>query len=182
MSIEGELARAGIITTDAGTILTKATEIVGDLDVQGTATFVDVVSIDGDLIVNGVFTGKVAGTYTLQINLADLTDTGLAKGYAVIPTGGDGYISRAYHILQADGGTAGNDCTLSFNTETGLLTSENDIVILDSSVAGTVNETIAIPSTIANNRVEEGEAIWIDVAGGTALPVTGTVIIEITKS
>jgi len=179
MSIEGELARAGIITTDDETVFIKDVEITGDIFVEGGATFSGGTTIDGDLAVRGAITGDVVGKYVLIINIADLSSAATG-GYAVIPTDGGGYISHAYSVLQGDVGVSGG--TLELNTEAGALVDTYDITIADASSAGDVDATVAIPSTATNNVVAEGEAIWVDVDNACTEAVGCMVVIEITRT
>jgi hypothetical protein len=180
MAIEGELARAGIITTDDATIITKPLTVAEDVDVQGAASFGDDVSIDGDLLIYGDVSGTLAGKYNLQIHLHNGIGEAETGGYSVIPTGGDGYISRAYAVVHGDVGASGGE--LELNTEEGALDSDYDITIPDETTEGTVLETIAIPSSATNNSVAAGEAIWVDIDDACTNNVEATVVVEITRS
>ncbi len=178
MSIEGELARAGIITTDAVTVMTKPVQISEDVNLQGTVTIGDDTTIDGDLTVYGNIGGTLSGKYELSILLSDINPIATQVGFAVIPSGGDGYISLAYSVVEGAVGASGG--TLELNTETGALA--DTIIIADAAAAGEVDTTGAILSTASNNSVAEGEAIWIDVPDGTTNAVSCFVVIEITRS
>ncbi|KKN51484.1 hypothetical protein LCGC14_0622250 [marine sediment metagenome] len=177
MPIEGELARAGIVTTDSATIIAKPMEVSEDLVVYGTTTINADTVIDGDLTVLGSLTGTFGTKYVLTINIADLQAVAVG-GYAVIPTNGDGFISRATLVCQAAVGASGG--AMNLVTETGALSGYN-ITITDAAAAGAVFETGAIPYSVTNNSVVGGEAIWLDTSDGCTNAVAAQVVVEITR-
>jgi len=176
MSIEGELARAGIVTLDDETIITKDMVVAQDLNVEDNLIVGGDSTIDGDLFVSGDLTGTVIGTYYLQFRT--FVVSGANDIYLVVPTGGDGNITAIKVVATVALTSADADITLNANGDA----SDASITFTQTTLAaiGSV-ESIAVASTATHIDVVAGEYIKLTSDGG---PDAGEVdgIIEITRT
>lgn len=180
MAIEGELARAGIVTLETKTTFTKDVEFSDDVLVNGSLYVSQDATFDGDLIVGGTISGTFSSTYVLEEEIDDLS---AATGtYVVVPSDGAGYVSRVRTVLL--GALGVSDATLSTNVNGGAdIGGSYDITIAFSgSAAGDIDDSGAIPSSEPNNAVAAAEYIKVypSTTGGSA--ASCRVQIEITRT
>jgi len=180
MAIEGELARAGIVTLDDKTVFTEDVQFSDDVIIEGSVNISDNVVVDGDLWVAGSIIGTISSTYVLEEEIDDLS---AATGcYVVVPSDGAGYVSRVRTVLF--GALGVSDATLSTNVNGGTdIGGSYDITIAFSgSAAGDIDDSGAIPSSEPNNAVaaEEYVRVYPSTPGGSAAKCR--VQIEITRT
>jgi len=180
MAIEGELARAGIVTLLNSTIFTKDVQFSEDVIADGAMTIGDDVTVDGNLNVAGTISGTIVSSYTLDLLITDLSAAGGA--YAVIPTGGAGYVSRVRTVLL--GALGVSDAVLSTNVNGGTdIGASYDVTIAFSgSAAGDLDDSGAIPASEPNNAVAAGQYVRVypSTPGGSAAQCR--IMVEITRT
>jgi hypothetical protein len=180
MAIEGELARAGIVTLDTKTVFTRDVEFSDDVLINGSTYISEDAVFEGDLIVGGTISGTFSSIYVLEEEIDDLSAA--AGTYVVVPSDGAGYISRVRTVL--NGALGASDAVLSTNVNGGTdIGAGYDITIAYSgSAAGDIDDSGAIPSSEPHNAVAAAEYIRVypSTTGGSA--ASCRVQIEITRT
>jgi hypothetical protein len=172
MAVEGELARAGIVTTDDATVFTKDVEVTNDAIVKGELTAEDNCIVGGVLFVGGTVVGNLEAYYYLITEIIPVD--ALDSFWLVVPTDGDGDITNVRWVCTENlaGGADTAVITISVNG----VACATTITIPDTAVVGDTGVQ-AIP---AGTTVAPGDNVEVEV---TNVSATGEVkvAIEITR-
>ena len=185
--IDGDYAITTLNSADNVTITTHTLEVVGNLDVSGNLTYINVTELniqDPFILLNasntgsyasnsGVLTHTAASTFAgirynataTQWEISSSTDTtGLAGTWSAIATGNATVAGANTQVQFNDGGSFGGNANLTFDKATSKLT------VLGHLVLGNIGTT---PSSTAN-----AAALYNNVegSGGTGVYVKSSTV------
>ena len=182
MAFEGELQRAGIVSTTNETVITKDLRVIEDAVFEDDATISGDATVEGNLFIGGAVSGAIEGSsYVLQVSFQSGTSapgpTDMA--FLVVPVAGDGYVSRIRTVVYGDPGAAP-----VYRGRIGAADiSGYDITIANGAAAGDMDDSGAIPSTEATASVDAGDVIKVRHQSVTCVSdVLIGVFVEITRT
>ena len=185
--IDGDYAITTLNSADNVTITTHTLEVVGNLDVSGNLTYINVTELniqDPFILLNASNTGSYASnsgvlTHTsvstfagirynataTQWEISSSTDTtGLAGTWSAIATGNATVAGSNTQVQFNDGGSFGGNANLTFDKATSKLT------VLGHLVLGNIGTT---PSSTANAAALYNKAVG---SGGTGVYVKSSTV------
>ena len=185
--IDGDYAITTLNSADNVTITTHTLEVVGNLDVSGTLTYINVTELniqDPFILLNASNTGSYASnsgvlTHTsvstfagirynataTQWEISSSTDTtGLTGTWSAIATGNATVAGANTQVQFNDGGSFGGNANLTFDKATSKLT------VLGQMVLGNIGTT---PSSTANAAALYNKAVG---SGGTGVYVKSSTV------
>ena len=185
--IDGDYAITTLNSADNVTITTHTLEVVGNLDVSGNLTYINVTELniqDPFILLNtsntgsyasnsGVLTHTAASTFAgirynataTQWEISSSTDTtGLAGTWSAIATGNATVAGANTQVQFNDGGSFGGNANLTFDKATSKLT------VLGHLVLGNIGTT---PSSTANAAALYNKAVG---SGGTGVYVKSSTV------
>jgi len=185
--IDGDYAITTLNSADNVTITTHTLEVVGNLDVSGNLTYINVTELniqDPFILLNasntgsyasnsGVLTHTAASTFAgirynataTQWEISSSTDTtGLAGTWSAIATGNVTVAGANTQVQFNDGGSFGGNANLTFDKATSKLT------VLGHLVLGNIGTT---PSSTANAAALYNKAVG---SGGTGVYVKSSTV------
>ena len=185
--IDGDYAITTLNSADNVTITTHTLEVVGNLDVSGNLTYINVTELniqDPFILLNasntgsyasnsGVLTHTAASTFAgirynataTQWEISSSTDTtGLAGTWSAIATGNATVAGSNTQVQFNDGGSFGGNANLTFDKATSKLT------VLGHLVLGNIGTT---PSSTANAAALYNKAVG---SGGTGVYVKSSTV------
>jgi hypothetical protein len=181
MALEGELGRAGIVSTADETVVTRDLRVNEDFTCEKDANISGDLTVDGDLYLSGGITGSVEGVETLYGSFslaAAAPSTGVF--FMVTPTGYSGYVSKVRTVVSGDPGAA---IVLELNVGGTPVPAAYDVSIANGAAAGEVDASADIPSTETTAAVSAGTALSFDHDTGTSInTITIFVAVEITRT
>ena len=185
--IDGDYAITTLNSADNVTITTHTLEVVGNLDVSGNLTYINVTELniqDPFILLNasntgsyasnsGVLTHTAASTFAgirynataTQWEISSSTDTtGLSGTWSAIATGNATVAGSNTQVQFNDGGSFGGNANLTFDKATSKLT------VLGHLVLGNIGTT---PSSTANAAALYNKAVG---SGGTGVYVKSSTV------
>ena len=185
--IDGDYAITTLNSADNVTITTHTLEVVGNLDVSGNLTYINVTELniqDPFILLNasntgsyasnsGVLTHTAASTFAgirynataTQWEISSSTDTtGLAGTWSAIATGNATVAGSNTEVQFNDGGSFGGNANLTFDKAVSKLT------VLGQMVLGNIGTT---PSSTANAAALYNKAVG---SGGTGVYVKSSTV------
>ena len=185
--IDGDYAITTLNSADNVTITTHTLEVVGNLDVSGNLTYINVTELniqDPFILLNasntgsyasnsGVLTHTAASTFAgirynataTQWEISSSTDTtGLSGTWSAIATGNATVAGSNTQVQFNDGGSFGGNANLTFDKATSKLT------VLGHLVLGNIGTT---PSSTANAAALYNKAVG---SGGTGVYVKSSIV------
>ena len=185
--IDGDYAITTLNSADNVTITTHTLEVVGNLDVSGNLTYINVTELniqDPFILLNasntgsyasnsGVLTHTAASTFAgirynataTQWEISSSTDTtGLTGTWSAIATGNATVAGANTQVQFNDGGSFGGNANLTFDKATSKLT------VLGHLVLGNIGTT---PSSTANAAALYNKAVG---SGGTGVYVKSSTV------
>ena len=185
--IDGDYAITTLNSADNVTITTHTLEVVGNLDVSGNLTYINVTELniqDPFILLNasntgsyasnsGVLTHTAASTFAgirynataTQWEISSSTDTtGLTGTWSAIATGNATVAGANTQVQFNDGGSFGGNANLTFDKATSKLT------VLGQMVLGNIGTT---PSSTANAAALYNKAVG---SGGTGVYVKSSTV------
>ena len=174
MSVDLELARAGIVIKDNEIIFTKAVTIEQDTVIEGSVSVTNDITLANNLLLGGVLRTPVRGKYLLESPLLDVSGTNAV--YAVVPTDGAGELTALRYYLTVALTTA--DAILTLSVDGNAISATATVTQAGSAIGD--SSTQALPAGLENNTVAAGSYIKILSNGG---PDAGSIkcCVEITK-
>ena len=185
--IDGDYAITTLNSADNVTITTHTLEVVGNLDVSGNLTYINVTELniqDPFILLNasntgsyasnsGVLTHTAASTFAgirynataTQWEISSSTDTtGLAGTWSAIATGNATVAGANTQVQFNDGGSFGGNANLTFDKAVSKLTVQGQMVL------GNIGTT---PSSTANAAALYNKAVG---SGGTGVYVKSSTV------
>ena len=185
--IDGDYAITTLNSADNVTITTHTLEVVGNLDVSGNLTYINVTELniqDPFILLNasntgsyasnsGVLTHTAASTFAgirynataTQWEISSSTDTtGLAGTWSAIATGNATVAGSNTQVQFNDGGSFGGNANLTFDKAVSKLTVQGQMVL------GNIGTT---PSSTANAAALYNKAVG---SGGTGVYVKSSIV------
>ena len=185
--IDGDYAITTLNSADNVTITTHTLEVVGNLDVSGNLTYINVTELniqDPFILLNasntgsyasnsGVLTHTAASTFAgirynataTQWEISSSTDTtGLAGTWSAIATGNATVAGSNTQVQFNDGGSFGGNANLTFDKAVSKLTVQGQMVL------GNIGTT---PSSTANAAALYNKAVG---SGGTGVYVKSSTV------
>ena len=185
--IDGDYAITTLNSADNVTITTHTLEVVGNLDVSGNLTYINVTELniqDPFILLNasntgsyasnsGVLTHTAASTFAgirynataTQWEISSSTDTtGLAGTWSAIATGNATVAGSNTQVQFNDGGSFGGNANLTFDKATSKLTVQGHLVLGN---IGTTPSSTANAAALYNN---------VEGSGGTGVYVKSSTV------